>query len=100
MKALAKGEGPQEDEIDEMIKHYCEKQSRYTEDDRASSPVKNFPYHYNNQGTETCQDGIEDKCCRIKYSYMRIRYPCPGFTEREIGIEWEEGRRNRQMIQH
>ena len=95
MKALVKGEGKQEGEIEEKLKHYCEPQSRCTEDYRASPPVKSLPYPYSGRGTENYLDGVEDKRCRIEHTDLRIGQMYLGITESEAGVERKEGRRNR-----
>lgn len=72
MKALPKGEGKQEGEIEEKLKHHCQQQSRCTEGYRASSPMKSLPYRYNGRDTETCLAEVEDIRCRIEHTYLRI----------------------------
>jgi len=99
MKALVPGEGKQEGEIEEKLKHHCEQQSRCTEGYRASSPMKSLPYPYNGWDTKTSLDGVEDKRCRIEHTYLRIGHMCLGITESEAGVERKEGRSNRQMIE-
>jgi hypothetical protein len=99
MKALAKGEEIQEGEIEEKLKHHCEQQSRCTEDYRATSPMKSLAYHYNGSDTKQSHDGVKDKPCCIEHTYLRNRNMCLGSTERKSGIEREEGKSNRQMIE-
>jgi hypothetical protein len=99
MKALVKGEGKQEGDIEEKLKCHCEQQSRCTEGYRASSPMKSPPYPYNGWDTKTNLGGVEDKRCRIEHAYLRIGHMCLGITERKAGDEREKSRRNRQMIE-
>ena len=99
MKALAKGEGKQEGEIEEKLKHHCKQQSRCTEGYRASSPMKSPPYPYNGWDTKTSLDGVEDKRCRIEHAYLRNGHMCLGMTESKAGVERKEGRSNCQMIE-
>ena len=99
MKTLVKGEGKQEGDIEEKLKHHCKQQSRCTEGYRASTPMKSLPYPYNGWDTKTNLDGVEDKRCHIEHAYLRNGYMCLGITERKAGVEREKSRRNRQMIE-